>query len=96
MKLPVGIQTFSEIKEDDYIYIDKTQEAFELINNYKYILLSRPQRFGKSLFLDTLKCIFEGKKEYFKGLYIEDRYDFSRTYPVIHKALRVLCRQKTV
>ncbi|PID30042.1 MAG: hypothetical protein CSB55_00435, partial [Candidatus Cloacimonadota bacterium] len=84
MKLPIGIQTFSEIREDDYIYIDKTQEAFELINNYKYIFLSRPRRFGKSLFLDTLKCIFEGKKEYFKGLYIENKYYFSRTYPVIH------------
>ncbi|PID27441.1 MAG: hypothetical protein CR982_05725 [Candidatus Cloacimonadota bacterium] len=84
MKLPIGIQTFSEIREDNYIYVDKTKEAWELINSYKYVFLSRPRRFGKSLFLDTLKSIFEGKKEYFKGLYIEKRYDFSQKFPVIH------------
>ncbi len=82
MKLPLGIQTFSSIREDDYIYIDKTKEAFDLINSYKYTFLSRPRRFGKSLFLDTLKNIFEGNKHYFKGLYIEDKYDFQK-HPVI-------------
>ncbi|PID30192.1 MAG: hypothetical protein CR982_01535 [Candidatus Cloacimonadota bacterium] len=84
MKLPIGIQTFSKIREDDYIYVDKTKEALELIEQYQYIFLSRPRRFGKSLFLDTLKSIFEGRKEYFKGLYIEKRYDFSQKFPVIH------------
>ena len=49
-KLPIGIQTFSQIREDNYIYIDKTKEAYELIQNYKYAFLSRPRRFGKSLF----------------------------------------------
>jgi hypothetical protein len=82
-KLPIGIQTFSQIREENYIYIDKTKEAFELIDNYKYIFLSRPRRFGKSLFLDTLHNIFEGKKEYFKDLYIYDKWDWSTTYPVI-------------
>lgn len=82
-KLPVGIQTFSKIREEDYLYIDKTREAYELIRKYEYVFLSRPRRFGKSLFLDTLKNIFEGNKHYFKGLYIEDKYDFSTTYPVI-------------
>ena len=53
-KLPIGIQTFSKIRENDYIYIDKTKEALELIENYSYSFLSRPRRFGKSLFLDTL------------------------------------------
>ncbi len=67
-KLPIGIQTFSKIREQDYIYIDKTEEAYNLINTYKYVFLSRPRRFGKSLFLDTLKEIFEGNKELFKGL----------------------------
>ncbi len=84
MKLPIGIQTFSKIREDDYVYIDKTKEALELIEQYQYIFLSRPRRFGKSLFLDTLKSIFEGNKEYFRGLYIEDRYDFNQKFPVIH------------
>ncbi len=53
-KLPIGIQTFSEIRIDDYVYIDKTGIALNLINNGKYYFLSRPRRFGKSLFLDTL------------------------------------------
>jgi hypothetical protein len=82
-KLPIGIQTFKEIREENYIYIDKTKEAFELIDNYKYVFLSRPRRFGKSLFLDTLHNIFEAKKEYFKDLYIYDRWDWNISYPVI-------------
>jgi hypothetical protein len=82
-KLPIGIQTFSNIREDDYLYIDKTKEAYELIDNYKYAFLSRPRRFGKSLFLDTLRNIFEGKKELFEGLYIYDMWDWSQKYPVI-------------
>ena len=75
-KLPIGIHTFSQIINDGYLYIDKTKEAYELINNYKYVFLSRPRRFGKSLFLTTLQAVFEGKKEFFKGLYIYDKYDF--------------------
>ncbi len=82
-KLPIGIQTFSEIRSDNYLYIDKTEEAYSLLNKYKYVFLSRPRRFGKSLFLDTLKNIFEGNKELFKGLYIYDKYDFKDKYPVI-------------
>ena len=81
-KLPIGIHTFSEIIKDNYVYIDKTQEAYQLLNTYKYVFLSRPRRFGKSLFLTTLQTIFEGKKELFKGLYIYDKYDFE-PYPVI-------------
>ena len=69
-KLPIGIQTFSEIREDDYVYVDKTDIAYNLIDSYKYVFLSRPRRFGKSLFLDTLRNIFEAKKEHFKGLSI--------------------------
>ena len=81
-KLPIGIHTFSKIIEDDYLYIDKTEEAYEIICSYQYAFLSRPRRFGKSLFLTTLQAIFEGKKELFKGLYIYDKYDFE-PYPVI-------------
>ena len=83
--LPTGIQTFHEIKDpkENYIYIDKTDLAHQLINNGKYYFLSRPRRFGKSLFLDTLKDIFEGKKELFEGLYIYDKWDWETTYPVI-------------
>ena len=82
-KLPIGIQTFSEIREDDYVYIDKTAIAYEMLDNYKYVFLSRPRRFGKSLFLDTLRNIFEAKKEYFKDLAIEDKWDWDISYPVI-------------
>jgi Holliday junction resolvase-like predicted endonuclease len=82
-KLPIGIQTFSDIRQGNYIYIDKTKETYELIESYRYSFLSRPRRFGKSLFLDTLRNIFEGNKELFEGLYIYDKWDWSNTYPVI-------------
>jgi len=62
-KLPLGIQTFSEIIEKEYVYIDKTEHAANLADSNKYTFLSRPRRFGKSLFLDTLHNLFEGKKE---------------------------------
>ena len=62
-KLPVGIQTFSKIIEGDYLYIDKTEIALNLINTYQYVFLSRPRRFGKSLFLDTLKKRVEARSQ---------------------------------
>ncbi len=82
-KLPTGIQTFSQIIEEDRLYIDKTKHAFDLIDENKYVFLSRPRRFGKSLFLDTLHNIFEGNKGLFKGLYIYDKWDWETKYPVI-------------
>ncbi|MEA2047877.1 MAG: AAA family ATPase [Campylobacterota bacterium] len=82
-KLPIGISTFSEIIEQNYLYIDKTKEAYELMTSYKYAFLSRPRRFGKSLFIDTLQEIFEGNKKLFEGLYIYNKWDFEDTYPVI-------------
>jgi len=82
-QLPIGISTFNQIIDDDYLYIDKSKEAYELITTNKYAFLSRPRRFGKSLFLDTLKEIFEGNQKLFKGLYIEDKWDWTTTYPVI-------------
>ena len=82
-KLPIGISTLREILEENYIYVDKTHLAQELIENGKYYFLSRPRRFGKSLFLDTLRTIFSGDKEVFKGLSIYDNgYEFVK-YPVI-------------
>ncbi len=71
-KLPIGIQTFQKIREDDYV--DKTDLAVQLIDRYQYVCLSRPRRFGKSLFVDTLHNIFEGKKNLYcspfcKGLH---------------------------
>ncbi len=82
-KLPIGISTFSEIIKQNYLYIDKTKEAYQLITSYKYAFLSRPRRFGKSLFIDTLQEIFEGNRKLFEGLYIYDKWDFEDKYPVI-------------
>jgi len=83
-KLPIGIQTLAKIIEEDYIYIDKTSIALQLIENGEYYFLSRPRRFGKSLFLSTLKELFSGNKALFEGLYIEDKWDFAVSYPVLH------------
>ena len=85
-KLPIGIQTLSEIIPEGYVYVDKTSFAHKLISRGKYYFLSRPRRFGKSLFLDTLAEVFMGNRELFKGLYIYDRYDFKK-YPVIRISL---------
>ena len=82
-KLPVGVYTLKTIINENYLYIDKTDIALDIISNNRYVFLSRPRRFGKSLFLDTLKNIFEANKELFKGLYIYDKYDWSKKHPVI-------------
>jgi len=81
-KLPIGIQSFRQIITGNYTYVDKTPHAYDLIVNYKYVFLSRPRRFGKSLFVDTLHHIFAGNKELFKGLYIYDKYEFEK-FPII-------------
>jgi hypothetical protein len=82
--LPVGIQTFSDIIRENYIYIDKTKEIYNFfIQKGKFYFLSRPRRFGKSLLISTLKEIFSGHRELFKGLWIYDKIDW-QTYPVIH------------
>ncbi len=86
-KLPIGIQTFSKIIEGELAYVDKTPIALQLIENGEFYFLSRPRRFGKSLFLDTLKEIFEGNKALFKGLYIYDRWDWNVKYPVLRVSL---------
>ena len=82
-KLPIGIQTFARIREDNHYYVDKTPFALRLIEQGSYFFLSRPRRFGKSLFLDTLKELFEGNAALFKGLYAENRWDWSVAYPVL-------------
>jgi hypothetical protein len=82
-KLPIGIQTFEKIIEGNYLYIDKTKEALELITTHSYAFLSRPRRFGKSLIVSTLKELFEGNKKLFEGLYVYDKWDWEDKYPVI-------------
>jgi hypothetical protein len=81
--LPIGIQTLSEIIQAGHYYVDKTHHAQRLIARGKYYFLSRPRRFGKSLFLDTLKELFEGNQPLFAGLMIHDQWDWSQRFPVI-------------
>ena len=82
-KLPIGIQTFREIREEDYYYVDKTAYIRRMMDEGKHYFLSRPRRFGKSLFLDTLKELFEGNESLFEGLHIHDRWDWSIRNPVV-------------
>ena len=82
-KLPIGIQNFREIRADDYYYVDKTALALKLFNEGKHYFLSRPRRFGKSLFLDTLKELFESNEPLFKGLAVHPQWDWSVKYPVL-------------
>ena len=82
-KLPIGIQTFAKIREADYYYVDKTGFAVDLVEGGSHYFLSRPRRFGKSLFLDTLKELFEGNAALFKGLAAEQRWNWTIKYPVL-------------
>jgi hypothetical protein len=82
-KLPIGIQSFQTLREEDCVYIDKTPMLLQLAGSVGRYFLSRPRRFGKSLLVDTLKELFEGNQALFQGLYIEDKWDWSATWPVI-------------
>ncbi len=82
-RLPIGIQTFRKLREEGCYYVDKTAYIRRLLDEGTHYFLSRPRRFGKSLFLDTLKELFEGNESLFAGLYIHDRWDWSIRHPVL-------------
>ncbi|MDR0724344.1 MAG: AAA family ATPase [Endomicrobium sp.] len=82
--LPIGIQSFSKLIEDNKIYVDKTEHLEKLISTGSMYFLSRPRRFGKSLLISTFKELFKGNKKIFEGLYIYDKWDWTKTNPVIH------------
>ena len=82
-RLPLGRQSFAEVRKLDCVYVDKTPLAVKLAAEGKFYFLSRPRRFGKSLFLDTLRYLFEGERDLFQGLYAEDNWQWSVKYPVI-------------
>ena len=84
MKYPIGIQDFGKIRNDNYVYLDKTELIYDLVHNGNIYFLSRPRRFGKSLLISTLECYFQGKKELFKGLAIEQLEKEWKQYPVFH------------
>ena len=81
--LPIGVQTFKNMREGDFIYVDKTECLYPLVTKRGYYFLSRPRRFGKSLLISTFKELFEGNKQLFNGLWIEDKWNWSDKRPVI-------------
>jgi len=83
-RLPIGIQSFGKLREGGYLYVDKTREIYQLVSEAGYYFLSRPRRFGKSLMISTFKELFSGNKELFKGLWIEDQWDWKTKHPVLH------------
>ena len=87
-RLPVGIQTFSEVIGLGCLYIDKTEYVWNMIHLSKYVFLSRPRRFGKSLLISTLQAYFEGRKDLFKGLFMETVEKEWTAYPVLAKQHR--------
>ena len=84
MNYPIGLQSFKEVREGGYAYVDKTDLVYQITHSGKYYFLSRPRRFGKSLFLATLEAYFEGRKELFEGLAIYELEKEWTEYPVIH------------
>ncbi len=92
-KYPIGIQTFERLREEKYLYIDKTDLIWKLTKESPYVFLSRPRRFGKSLLSTTLDSFFEGRKDLFEGLKIMDLEQEWVSYPVIHVDLSSAKRQ---
>ncbi len=82
-RLPLGIQTFSKLISDSHYYVDKTEFVYKLSKIGTYFFLSRPRRFGKSSFLDTIQEAYQGNEVLFKGLFLEKNWDWSKKYPVI-------------
>ena len=84
VRYPIGEQSFEQLRKRDCLYVDKTRFIDQIIENGgKYYFLGRPRRFGKSLFLDTLKCFFEGKRHLFEGLYADSMEWDWEPYPVL-------------
>ena len=92
--LPIGLQYFKEIRKSDCIYVDKTEYIYEICRPpSRPYFLSRPRRFGKSLTLDTIAELFSGNRELFKGLWIEDKWDWTETYPIIRLSLDAISHE---
>lgn len=84
MRFPIGIQSFDSLRRDGYLYIDKTELIYKLVDTGRYYFLSRPRRFGKSLLVSTIEAYFKGKKELFKGLAMERLETDWTERPVLH------------
>lgn len=84
MLYPIGIQSFEEIRNSDYVYVDKTTLIYQMVSKGKYYFLSRPRRFGKSLLVSTMEAYFSGRKDLFEGLAMESLEKDWTEYPVLH------------
>lgn len=82
-KYPIGHQDFEKIISENYLYVDKTRYILDFSEKGGYYFLSRPRRSGKSLLISTLECLFQGKKELFNNLFIQDKWNFEQVYPII-------------
>ncbi|MCQ2274667.1 MAG: AAA family ATPase, partial [Bacteroidales bacterium] len=83
-RFPIGIQGFESLRNDGYLYVDKTRLVYDLTHTNRYFFLSRPRRFGKSLLLSTIKCYYEGKRELFDGLYLSTVEKEWKKHPVLY------------
>jgi hypothetical protein len=93
-RYPIGIQTFSEVIRGGYVYIDKTDLVWQLVDYAKFIFMSRPRRFGKSLLTSTLESYFKGERELFEGLKIMELEKDWEQYPVLHIDLSIIKGQQ--
>ena len=89
MKYPIGIQNFAKIRTEGYAYVDKTALMYKMVSEGEYYFLSRPRRFGKSLLLSTLEAYFEGRKELFQGLAVEQMEQEWKSHPILHLDLNI-------
>ena len=87
-RLPIGLQDFRSMIEGNFKYIDKTQYLYHIVSAGKFYFLARPRRFGKSITISTLQELYSGSRELFKGLWIEDQWDWSKKHPVIRLSLK--------
>jgi hypothetical protein len=83
-RLPIGIQTFKKLREKNCLYVDKTKSVHAVMDDGGCFFLARPRRFGKSLFLSTLQELAEGNRALFCDTWIDDKWNWTRKYPVIH------------
>ena len=84
IKYPIGQQSFENLRKDGFLYVDKTEYIEKVVEGSQYYFLGRPRRFGKSLFLSTLKCFFEGKRDLFKDLYADKMNWDWEPYPLLY------------
>ena len=86
---PIGIQNFESLRKDGYLYVDKTALIYQLAKRGRYYFLSRPRRFGKSLLISTLEAYFQGKRELFQGLAMEELEKEWLQHPILHLDLNI-------